>query len=175
MSSKFPLLVLGLIASAACSTHVAAAPHGGDPMTKPSMIKADLERVGDAKTQKAPDARNQTTASAETLARDKRKQAQVKAAAKAKAQANARAKAKQKAAVAARAKAAAKRKAAMTTKAVARPSPRRARYISERDRALDAAAHYAPRAIARLRRNRTIERAETSPASERAGWRRYVD
>lgn len=175
MSSKFPLLVLSLIASAAYSTHSSAAPHGGAPVPKASMMKADLERVADAKTQKAPDARKQTTASSEAVAREKRKQAQAKAAAKAKAQAHARAKAKQKAAMAAKAKAAAKRQAALKSKGSNQPSPRRERYVSERERALDVAAHYAPRAIARLRRNRTIERAETSRASENAGWRRYVD
>lgn len=165
MSSKFSLLLLGLIASAGWSTQITAAPHGGKALAKPSMMTSDLPRVADAKPQKAAETREKTAASAEKAAREKKARAIAKA--------KARARAKQKAAAAAKAKATAKRQAA--AKAKAKPSPRRARYVSERERALDVAAHYAPNAIARLRRKRTIERAETSRASQNAGWRRYVD
>lgn len=55
------------------------------------------------------------------------------------------------------------------------PPPKRDRATTERERALDVAAQYAPKAIERLRRNRTIERAETSRKGEGSGWRRYVD
>lgn len=167
MSSKFSLLLLGLIASAGWSTQITAAPHGGKALAKPSMMTSDLPRVADAKPQKAAETREKTAASAEKAAREKKARAIAKA--------KARARAKQKAAAAAKAKAKATAKRQAAAKAKAKPSPRRARYVSERERALDVAAHYAPNAIARLRRKRTIERAETSRASQNAGWRRYVD
>ena len=69
----------------------------------------------------------------------------------------------------------AKRRTFKATKKASTDKKPKKRYVRERDRGLDAAAIYAPKTIERLRRNRTIERAEESQKGRSTGWRYYVD
>jgi hypothetical protein len=50
------------------------------------------------------------------------------------------------------------------------------RYTQERDRGLDIASKYAPKAIDRIRKDRTIERADSAdPSGSAGGWRKIAD
>ncbi|HRN84659.1 MAG TPA: hypothetical protein PK857_07545 [Hyphomicrobium sp.] len=174
MSSKASLLIATLIAGAAASPALAAT-HNPATSTKPAaQTVEDLPtRTADAKpvlkTADRPAAKAVASNGGKTKpAALKRMRKQTKATPKMPRAANARA-------AAVKSHAAPKPQALSHAKPTSKMSPRRARYIDERERALDVAATYAPKTIARLRRNRTIERAETSRASRDAGWHRYVD
>lgn len=54
-------------------------------------------------------------------------------------------------------------------------APKRDRRVTERKRALDIAAEYAPGAIKRLRRSRSAEQGGPSRTGGASGWRRYVE
>ncbi|HRN88236.1 hypothetical protein [Hyphomicrobium sp.] len=176
MSSKASLLIVGLIvgAAAAVSPAFAATHERGTPVKAAVQPAKDLPiRTADAK----PVAKTATRSEAQAVASD---QGKVRPAAVKRTRKHAKAKRGMPIAANARG-AAAKARATPRSQALShaqpapRVSPRRARYADERERALDVAAYYAPKTIARLRRNRTIERAETSRASRDAGWHRYVD
>ncbi|AHB50413.1 hypothetical protein W911_16330 [Hyphomicrobium nitrativorans NL23] len=175
MSSKASLLILSLIAGAAATVSPAiAATHERGAPAKSAVAKAqEPMRTTDAKPVLKADKPSTKQASASNSARSspadvKRGRKQAKARPKTRRAASARA-------AAAKPHAVSKREALSRAKPTSKISPRRARYVDERERALDVAASYAPKTIARLRRNRTIERAETSRASRDAGWHRYVD
>mgnify|MGYP007011827826 CR=1 FL=1 len=171
MSSRASLLIAALMAGAAAVVAPAlAAPHErGAPPRASAQKSQDPVRISDAKPVLKENQRSAKHMSASHSA--KPSAAAVKRVRK---QANASPKVIPRAATA-KSPAVRKPQALSRAKPASRVSPRRARYVDERERALDVAASYAPKTIARLRRNRTIERAETSRASRDAGWHRYVD
>lgn len=173
MSSKTSLLIVGLIASAAAavSPGFAATHERGAPLKAAQKIQ-DPVRMSDAKPALKADTPSAKQASASNSA--KSRTADVRRVGK-QAKATTTPRATNARAAQAKAQGISKRETLARTQSTSKMSPRRARYIDERERALDVAAAYAPRTIARLRRNRTIERAETSRASRDAGWHRYVD
>lgn len=177
MSPRASLLVLGLIAGAAWTSPASAAAHNGETMVRPATAVAngDVPRLVDVKPEaKAPPMKTAATPDAEKPRPSSLKRNPKQSDAKQKAPLRAKTKA-----------AAAKSQPAIKTKPTLRKGTRAERkpmtprhperHVRERERALDAAALYAPRTIERLRRNRTIERAEDSPQGRASGWRSYVD
>lgn len=162
MPSRASLLIVSLIAGAAASSQSLAAPHHRETPLKAAAgsVNDKPARIADAKP--APKEERKTAAASDpaktppALAR-KAKQA----------------KAKQRPPLTAKAKATAAKVKTAPKGAPGAKTQKPDRTTTERERALDVAAYYAPKAIARLRRNRTIERAETSRRG--TGWSTYVD
>lgn len=164
MSSRAALLMVGLIASLAWTSQASAAGHKSAATSAgPRMSTATgVPRLVDATPRKtsataeAPKRR----ASSDTDATETKAKRKVSASKKAKS---------------ATKKKTAKRKTFKATRKASTEEKPKKRYVRERDRGLDAAAIYAPKTIERLRRNRTIERAEESQKGRSTGWRYYVD
>lgn len=173
MPSKASLLIVSLITGAAAVSQATAATHErGAPAKSTAHTVPAPVRTADAKPVKATGQKAATVVASD--------QGKTKPAALNRTRKRVNAKTTTPRTASARSAAAkpdalSKRQALSRAKPTPNVSPRRARYVVERERALDVAAYYAPKAIARLRRNRTIERAETSRASRDAGWHRYVD
>lgn len=171
------LMIVAMMAGAVWTSPASAAGHNSELLaqSKPAVANDNVPRLVDTKpTINTADA-SKATSNREATKRDTASSKRQSNQAEAKEKTRPRTKMK----AAAKIPSKIKTKAAMGTNAVASRTPAKApkpeRYVRNRERGLDTAAIYAPKTIARLRRNRAIERAETSPEGRASGWRYYVD
>lgn len=185
MSSKASWLILSLMTGAVWTSHASAAVPDGAAAAEPTpkMVKGYEPRTAEAKSEavKAPPAKKAETpklksTAAVSKARVPRSAKSTAAKVDTKPRLQKRAKAKAAAAPRQRVLTGPPMKSkdlAAQRKRLKAEKPDR--YVRERERGLDTAAIYAPKTIARLRRNRTIERTEDPERARSSGWRYYVD